>query len=268
MKRLAKARDWQTLASMRVGHVVDFLAKLHRDGKSARTQNAYRDSLVAFCNYCVRRHWLPENTFRTIPKAKLTGRRPRRRRAFTVEEFQQLVGVHPVRGKVYQIAALSGLRREELSLLESRDFVLGDCPQWRMRAEITKGKRYEVVPMLPECADVLKQLIEGKSVTEKIFATIPLPRTLNRDLQRAGIAKRDVAGRQADFHALRYFFCTLAGKSLPIQVVKVLMRHQDIRTTVNLYMDLGLEDVAQEAVRLPRLLDPTSFPTSCRSESP
>lgn len=39
-----------------------------------------------------------------------------------------------------------------------------------------------------------------------------------------------------------------------MQLVKRLMRHRDIRTTVNLYMDLGLEDVAEEVALLPRVL--------------
>jgi len=40
---------------------------------------------------------------------------------------------------------------------------------------------------------------------------------------------------------------------LPIQVVQRLMRHTDIRRTVNLYMDLGLDDLAREISQLPPL---------------
>lgn len=93
-------------------------------------------------------------------------------------------------------------------------------PEWRLRPEITKPKRLDIVPMLPECAELLAGLVAGKSPTDHIFASVPILRTFNRDLRRAGIVKRDALGRQGDFHALHYFFCTLTGRSLPIQVVK------------------------------------------------
>ncbi len=254
LARLAFACNWNVLGNLRESHLLAYLAKLHDEGKSPRTQNAYRDAASAFAGFLVRRKWLPENMFRAVPKAKLAGRRPRQRRAFTQEEFSKLAAVHPQRGPVYQVAGLSGLRREELTLLECQDFVLGDSPQWRVRGEITKGKRYEIVPMLPECAEILARICAGKAATDRVFASVPIPRTFNLDLTRAGIKKRDERGRQADFHGLRYFFCTLAGRKLAIQVVRALMRHRDIRTTCNLYMDLGIEDVAQAAWKLPRLL--------------
>ncbi len=56
-----------------------------------------------------------------------------------------------------------------------------------------------------------------------------------------------------DFHSFRYFFCTTLAKVLPLMKVKLLMRHQDIRTTANLDADLGLTDVGEEVWSLPRL---------------
>ncbi len=73
------------------------------------------------------------------------------------------------------------------------------------------------------------------------------------------------AGRQADFHSLRYFFCTLAGVRLPIQKVRGLMRHRDIRTTCNLYMDLGMQEVFEEDWTLPQLLTEPPVPVTDKS---
>lgn len=44
--------------------------------------------------------------------------------------------------------------------------------------------------------------------------------------------------------------CTLWRRVLPIQKVKVLMCHKNIRETADLYTDLGLEDVAEELWKL------------------
>lgn len=83
---------------------------------------------------------------------------------------------------------------------------------------------------------------------------MPNMRTLHRDMTRAGIKRQDAEGRWLDFHSLRYFFCTILATKLPIQTVRRLMRHQDIRMTCNLYMDLGLEDINEGVEKLPKIL--------------
>ncbi len=72
---------------------------------------------------------------------------------------------------------------------------------------------------------------------------MPRIKTLDRDLNRAGLEKRNAEGRSLDFHALRYFFCTQMARSMPIQKVRMLMRHQTMRQTCDLYLDLGIDDI-------------------------
>jgi integrase len=163
--------------------------------------------------WCVRQRWLPENPLADVPKAKIAGRRARRRRALTLEEFNALTSPRSRRRVVYRVAGLSGLRHEELVLLERRDYTLGDRPQWHLQEEITKGRRCDRVPMLPECAAVLADLSRGLAPTDRVFRSVPISRTFNAGLKRAKIPKRDATGRQADFHSLSYFFSTLMGGS-------------------------------------------------------
>ena len=86
--------------------------------------------------------------------------------------------------------------------------------------------------MLPELAGRIGPLVKAaETETTLLFPSIPGHRTLAKDLTRAGIARKDEAGRFLDFHSLRYFFCTMLARSLPIQIVSKLMRHRDIRTT-------------------------------------
>ena len=79
-----------------------------------------------------------------------------------------------------------------------------------------------------------------------------LLRTLNRDLAAAGIPKIDAQGRTVDVHAMRHTFATLMARSgvMPATAQK-LMRHSDIRLTMNIYTHLDLADTAGAVAALP-----------------
>ena len=81
-----------------------------------------------------------------------------------------------------------------------------------------------------------------------------LIRILDRDLQAAGIPKRDDRGRTVDVHAMRGTFGTLlaAAGTSPI-VLKELMRHRRIETTLKHYVDPRLLDVAGAVSALPAI---------------
>lgn len=276
---IGKWCGWTSINQMRADRLREFLAALAagkierkrrpRDKRkiatkpaAPKTANAYRDAAVGFGAWCVEQDWLEANPLEKVPKAELgqpgdTSRRPRARRALTVEEFRKLTGcprVREWRQRFYEVAGLSGLRAGELRQLAPCDFVLGARPRWRLRPEITKAGRLDDVPMLPECAAALQQLVVGKGEVQPIFGRRPHPRTVEQDLGRAGVAKHDARGRQADAHSLRYFFCALVGRVLPIQRVRQLMRHRDIQTTARIYLDLGIADIAEKLETLPALL--------------
>ena len=69
---------------------------------------------------------------------------------------------------------------------------------------------------------------------------------LRPDLERAGIPFRDAGGLVFDFHALRCQCATLADAAgVTPRVVQKLMRHSDIRTTMNIYGDVVTADMAE-----------------------
>ena len=87
-----------------------------------------------------------------------------------------------------------------------------------------------------------------------VFPSIPTLETLQRDLEKARIPYRDAEGRQADFHSLRYTFCTfLALANVPIRTAMELMRHKDPRLTLQIYTDAGQLDLGEAVSRLPDL---------------
>lgn len=253
-----KECGWTTLSAVRPDQFTKFLASLQQQDRAPRTLNSYRDALAAFLDFAKRQRWVEENTIRlSVPKARAAGGQKKRpRRAYTLEEFQRLLKATKHHRELYLVAGLSGLRRLELRRLEKRDLSPEDeSPTWHLRAAIDKSRRKNVVPIHPEILEVVRRRWAAcRSPTSKLFPRIPRTDTLNRDLRRAKVQKRDAEGRAVDFHALRYFFCTQMARHLPIQTVRLLMRHADIRQTFNLYCDLGLTDLHEAVVRLPKIL--------------
>jgi integrase len=248
----------EKLREIKASIVNNFLATK----KSPRTKNAYRNAIYAFCEYAVKRNWLSSNPIKNVTKHQETKVRPRR--AFTTEEFRLLNNWLNTKNNgqckrqiIYKVAAFSGLRRREIKELQIRDVDLSnpERPVFRLRAEAQKGKRAEVIPIFPECAEIFKEVIkkrqaEGCGAMGKIFRKFPVMDTLNTDMKAAGIKKIDEQNRSLDFHSFRYFFCTQIARKLPIQKVRILMRHKSIQETCNIYLQLGLVDLGEEVWKL------------------
>ena len=67
---------------------------------------------------------------------------------------------------------------------------------------------------------------------------VPAPtlRAFDKDIEAAGIAKKDEWGRTVDLHSLRHTFGTLLAQSgVAPRTAQELMRHSDIRLTTNIY---------------------------------
>jgi integrase len=269
LERIRRECNWETLLAVKKADFTRFLGRLSEAGRAPRTQNSYQETLPAFLNWCASQEWLTRSPIDGLKMLEVgeSGRR-RRRRAYTLAEWQALLAVAPEpRRTVYLVAAFSGFRRSELRRLQKQDCTpVGTRPRWHVRAEVTKNGRSAHLPMLPDCAEALALLWQSlPSPTSPLFVdrcgrcSVPHVVTLHEDMEAAGIARQDERGRWADFHSFRYFFCTQMGRRRPIQEAKALMRHSTIKLTADLYTDLGIEDVAEEAWTLDRLFPP-SFP--------
>lgn len=253
--RVASQCRWRRAADIAPAALTAFLGRLA--GVSGRTVNRYRDCAVWFAGWLVKTGRLPANPLAAVARSREA--RVYRRRALTPDELARLVAAGgPQRGRAYALMAYSGLRRKEAFLATWAD-VDRSRPdwRWRLRAEITKSRTDQAVPMLPECQELLERTPEAERRDDRrLIPVTPARRSLKRDLRRAGVALADPAGRKADFHSLRYTFCTRVARVLPIQVVRVLMRHKDINLTVRVYLDLGLDDIAEGLQKLPRVFGP------------
>ncbi len=249
--RLAVRAGWTKLGQLTHAALVDALASLcDAAGFADSTVENYRVSWKSFLEWCVDARLCDTNPCGRVKGSK--NRQPRRpKRAPSVAEWEELLRVCPSgRRRVYLVAGLTGLRKSELARLERRDVDL-ENQRLRLRPEANKGRRHDAVPLLPDVVPALTELCEGLGPLDRLFPELPTRTTTTADVKRAGIASPDLTGRHVTFHSLRYFFCTLLARTLPIQVVSLLMRHKDISTTCKTYLDLGLDDVAAEVLRLP-----------------
>ena len=83
------------------------------------------------------------------------------------------------------------------------------------------------------------------------------------------LKKQDSEGRWLDLHALRMTLATqLPRVGVTPQVASEILRHSDIRTTLQHYTDLRLPDQADALKRVPSIkrIEPTSDPQPEKSQ--
>ena len=185
---------------------------------------------------------------------------------------------------IYKTLVLTGLRLNELRSLSVGQLDLdGPLPRLTLDAAAEKNREGNSLPIRRDLADDLGQWLELKRQTASGAATrsgdrpevlrfarplanslptdaplfdVPrgMIRILDRDLQAAGIAKRDERGRTLDVHALRHTFGTLLSKGgVAPRTAQAAMRHSTINLTMNAYTDPKLLDVQGALESLPAL---------------
>ena len=93
LKKLAADCKWAKLPDLNRVDFERWLVQQTAAGMSARSRNAYRNALVAFCNWCVVNHRLTVNAFSTLGRANEKADPRRQRRAMTEAELMRLLTV-------------------------------------------------------------------------------------------------------------------------------------------------------------------------------
>ena len=198
---ITSACGWKCLADIRAADFSTYLANQAKEGKAPRTQHVHHTKITSFLDWCMEQNWLEENPIVRLRKVKVGSKGKRRlRRGYTNDEWRRLLEVaHEPRRTVYIVAAFSGFRRKELSLMQKRDCdPRGDHPRWTVRPEITKNGKGANLPMLANCAAALLPIWEALPSPDSPLLTerrgrsaVPNAKTLNADLARASIPRQD-----------------------------------------------------------------------------
>ena len=179
------------------------------------------------------------------------------------------------RALIYKTLVLSGLRKGELTSLTVAHLHLDDpVPYAELDAADEKNREGSEIALRDDlAADVRSWLADkleriqsearaiGEAPPTRLAPDTPvfvvpsgLIRILDRDLEHAGIPKRDDRGRTLDVHALRTTFGTLMSKGgVSPRTAQAAMRHSDIKLTMGVYTDPRLLDVRGALGTLPTL---------------
>jgi len=198
------------------------------------------------------------------PLAKLTPR--------TRERLERL---GPERALIYKALVLTGLRKNELASITVGQLELdGPYPRAILHAADEKNRQGSSIPLRADLVAEIHQwladklqaaqreaLRRGQPVPTELPAQTPLftvptalVKILNRDLQLAGIPKKDSRGWTIDVHAMRHTFGTLLSRgNVAPRTAQAAMRHSSIDLTMNVYTDPKLLDVAGALDAFPEL---------------
>ena len=132
----------------------------------------------------------------------------------------------------------------------------GYRPAIKFRSDGHKARRAELTPCAPEVAEMLEAIPEAER-TGYVFALPKATRAgrlvkdtvggLVADIGRAaGVVVDEASDKHATAHDYRRAFGTRWAKRVMPAVLKRIMRHKDIATTLKYYVDSDVEDIAAD----------------------
>jgi integrase len=221
---------WRQTATAKVGTSAKAGENIKPMG--ARTQNHYLTTAVTFCRWAVKRKRVASHPLADIAPVETAGQLKRQRRALTEDEVTALLAAVPARHQLaYRMILSTGLRRDELRQLKWGDVkVNAPMPHIQLRAETTKAKRADALPLRADLVELLKAHRGDAGDDARVVRTLPSMDSHKRYLEWAGIAFVDDRNRRVDFHALRHTYGSLLAKAgIAPRVAMSLMRHTDPR---------------------------------------
>ena len=220
MERLAEECGWNALADISADSFIQWreTATSNADHNrkepdqnssramlSPRAKNHYFATLRTFCLWCVKRKRMGGNPVSDVEKVDETADVRRQRRALSADELSRLLDAVPDHYRLgYQMLMATGLRCAELLALRWEDVRLNaPHPFIQLRAEVTKSKRADGLPLRADLADLLRKAKGDADESAAVVKALPRIPTHKSYLAAAGIPFVDDRGRRADLHALR-----------------------------------------------------------------
>jgi len=166
------------------------------------------------------------------------------------------------RQALYWFVLTTAFRAKECSSLRWEDLTLnGDRLAVRLSGKFTKNGDDAIIPMQKFVAEALKEMRRRRSEQRMLGGTGPVQETdhvfhvpdkiarlVRKDAQHAGlIPQRSPSARRVDFHALRKSCARiLIELNVHPKIIQQVLRHSDIRLTMDLYGELGEDDLFRE----------------------
>lgn len=268
---LLKAAEVTKINDAAAERIKKTLVKMREANTSAQTLKAYKQAVNQFEGWLFdQRHIKTKHIGRVIKtiRTNVAADRRHRRRVWTKEEFAKLMAyldgsqadvdenfrtgryktarnrLYPKdRKMLYQLAMTTMLRANELKSLSTHSLKLtGKKPHIVLAAEDEKARRGAHISIDPALAKVIAAWLGDRE--GKLFPAMPMPpaKILKRDLKAAKLTYKTPDGL-LDFHSFRHSGgAWLVAAGVPIQVVRVMMRHSTIKLTLDTYGHLMAGD--------------------------
>ena len=264
------------------------LAQMRKEDLSARTIGSHAQSLKSFTGWLVTHGKLASDPLVSIKKPSVEDDRRKLRRYLSHDEWRWLDSATRqsverfdmtgmARALLYATAIQTGLRSNELrSLTRGKLSLKSDPPFITAEARATKNKKTARQYIQPELAGELTEYVGKKLAGAPVFAmpaTYDVATMLRADMAEARshwldtfsdpqkrieqdasdfLKPIDSEGEHLDFHSLRHTTASwLIAAGADIKTVQAIMRHSDIKLTLDRYGHLfpGSEAAAIERIR-------------------
>lgn len=258
VSRFIRETGTDSLEAIRPRCVTEWLTRLGLEGSSSQTRANALSAIRSFTRWASETERMSSNPIERVRIARRE-RQGSGAVAFTAAEVSRLIEVArrdmdsdnlrlskgaESRMVLYITLATTGLR-----IGEARVQLWSDIDLERATLTVTrdKARRRDTIPLCEESLDALRWW-RPRSDGLRVFEAVPTHRTLERDLERCGIA--NLPGQ---WHRFRKAAITLRAEAgVPIWDLTRLARHVDPRTTLR-YVSARDEALARAAESMPRL---------------
>jgi len=221
-----------------------YLVRRMAEGITSQTRKHYVRAVRQFCKWMVDTGRAGTNPVRLLKAGPVRNNSPR---AFEVDEFQRLIEATETaetvfglsgyeRALLYRFAVVTGLRRNEIACVTVGGIDFANRTVF-VSGVHTKNGDDAIQPITQDLADDLKVYVRSRPPAESLFPRITdkTARMIRADCERAGVPTADERG-PVTFHSLRHTCGTwLASQGVHPKVIQEIMRHKDIRLTMNRY---------------------------------
>ena len=260
LKRLCRP---QLLVDVDASMLSAFMARRRQEAVSAATVALDVRMLRASLGWAARIGLIQRQPRVLTTKAQRVEAGRMKGRPITEKEFEKLIkavqGVRPDDPGIWKhlLRGLwwSGLRIGEahrLSWDRATDFAVdldsGRHPRFRIAAAGQKSRRDELCPMAPEFAAMLQRIPTAKRIG-RVFKAAErysfdwLVKVVSEIGQKAGVIVDAKSEMFASAHSLRRSFGTRWASRVKPAVLKRMMRHASINTTMAFYVDIETDDI-------------------------
>lgn len=216
--------------------LVDTFRTEELEGRKPKTIKNYISLLKTALNKAVEWDLIDQNPIANVSVPKIV----KTFNFFSKDEIAQLLKIadSDVRTGI-QILVSTGMRRGELFHLRCRDVDLknGSIRVWPYGEYSPKGKRPRTIPMTTELKKIFSKLLKDKKPDDYAFRPFV---SENRLYKRFAELLKELE-MKGTLHDLRHTFAShLAMEGVPIPVIKELLGHSNISTTM-MYAHLSPE---------------------------